>query len=591
MLLNAAGGAVRGMARGASAAYHGTIDVSLGGYNHIVKPTGSAAMNTLSASFAAVRNLAAFVQESVTGVEFVEGHPVSGRADSLLTLPQQLLSAPLEPFFTRDGRELSEKGLEFVKKARTYAGGVTATLIYQTSIVLLADTVGRVGAQAVSDELEEGNFTVPLMATGALALFAVGQGAHLLYSMKLGGLSEAQRSAVIATHHGITPEEFDAKTDTEKAELEARTKRDWLIMGGAAALMPIGAFGMSLFAKLSPAKAFANPLFMTMATNIVKVAVRSPLYGGLRETLQEIFSGPKGGVADMTHTEAGRSALKYGGISATVNMAQSAAPGVILNKPQATNWGEKFRLLMTYSLINGIGESLNWVDLTTDRTKKCAELAKKDLIKQHKAAGMPPPTQEELKEVAEQAEFAFNLGVKEQGVGDAIRNLYRRYGGSLFAREGVYAFSNAISTLISELQSQIEGADKGSYGVLKNLIAGFCTTFAYIKFNACSQSLGALRAQLAQNEKESAPAPSSSTTDFHRTVWQNALMAIEEEEEEGSSIGEMGGRSASVHIDSDLGKKIANTDINKVVQRSYSIHSIDPRTVKRQDSRTMSDFN
>ncbi len=577
-LLNAAMG---GITRGTSSAYHGALDLSLAGYNHIVKPAGSAVMNT---SFAALKNLAAFAQESVTGVVFVEGHAVSGRADSLLKLPQRLIPASVKDLFTPDERSLSEKGVEFLKNVGTYSGGVAASFIYQMAIVAISDTAGRVCAQKVVDDLEEGNFALPLAATGVLTLFAVAQQKHLLNSMKhFNELEADQKSAVVASHHGITPEAFDAKPDTEKEKLEAKLKRDWLMLGGASALMPAGAFAMNLIAAtVSPTTAFANPLFMAIAENLTKVAVRSPVYGGLRETLQEVFTGPTGGVADLTHAEAGWSGIKFAGISAAVNMGQAAAEQAIVKN----NLGGTVSILAAYSVVNAMGESLNWADSTSDRTKKCAEVAKKDLIEQHQAYGMSAPTPDELKTVAEQAEFAFNLGIKDQSFAEALRNIGRRYGGSAYAREGVYALSSAISNLVSKLESEAEGSigDKGSYDVLNNLILGIATTFTYIKFNACAQSMGALRAIRMHNEKE-AELLSDSDSDFDLI---NAM-----DTQEGTSRGNNWGKSGSIHIDNPLTRHAPG--IIGLGRRSYSenLHELESARrglTTRADSRVMTDF-
>jgi hypothetical protein len=119
--LHAAAG---GVARTASAAYHGSFDIGLAAYNNIVKSAGSAVINT---SVAAVKQLATFAQESMTGVAFVGGRAVSGRADSVLKLPQWLIPSSVKDLFTSDGRELSEKGLKFIKNVVTYGGGAAAS--------------------------------------------------------------------------------------------------------------------------------------------------------------------------------------------------------------------------------------------------------------------------------------------------------------------------------------------------------------------------------------------------------------------------------------------------------------------------------
>jgi hypothetical protein len=571
-LLNAAMGGIRAT----SSAYHGTLGFSLAGYNNLVKPVGSAVINT---SFAALKNLAAFAQESVTGVEFVEGHAVSGRADSLLKLPQRLIPASVKDLFTPDERSLSDKGMEFLQNVGTYSGGVAASFIYQMAIVAISDTAGRVCAQKVVDDMEEGHFALPLMATGVLTLFAVAQQKHLLNSMKhFNELDAGQKSEVVAAHHGITPEAFNARPDTEKEKLEAKLKRDWLMLGGASALMPAGAFTMNLIAAtVSPTTAFANPLFMAIAQNVTKVAVRSPVYGGLRETLQEVFAGPKSGVADLTHAEAGWSGIKFAGISAAVNMGQAAAEQAIVKN----NLGGATSILAAYSVVNALGESLNWADSSSDRTKKCAEHAKKELIEQYQALKLTPPTPDELRAVAEQAEFAFNLGIKDQSFAEALRNIGRRYGGSAYAREGVYALSNAISSLVSKLESEAEGSigDKGSYDVLNNLILGLATTFTYIKFNACAQSMGTLRAIRMHNEKEVAPSPAF------------ALIGDSESSDSDSGIGRsMGRRHASIHIDER--PTIQTDEFGEFTQRRYgSLADIEAGSrIKRADSRVPSDF-
>ena len=350
-----------------------------------------------------------------------------------------------------------------MKKAGTYTGGVAASFIHQMAIVTVSDTAGRICAQAIVNEFSKGNFAVPLAATGVLTLLSAAQQISLLQSIKyFNALKAEQKSAVIAAHHGITPEAFDAKPESEREKLGDTLKRDWLVMGGASGLMPAAAFGMSLIAAASsttaasPTPAFDNPLFEGIAENLIKVAVRSPVYGGLREILQEIFTGPKGGVADLTHAEAGWVAIKYGAISAGVNIGQNAAQQFVHNllnsshsdfahesalplaSPSTSNWWETVAKLTASSAVNAIGESINWADSTSDRTKKRAEIAKQNLIDEHEAAERLPPTPTELKEAAEQAEFAYSLGVKKQTFNQALLNIGRRGGGSLYAREGVY---------------------------------------------------------------------------------------------------------------------------------------------------------
>lgn len=315
LIYAAAGGA----ARGASAAYHGSIDISLAAYNNIVKSAGSAVMNT---SVAAVRQLATFIQESMGGVAFVEGRAVSGRADSVLKLPQWLIPTSVKDLFTPDGRELSEKGLEFMKNFVTYGGGVAASFLYQLPIVGGSDSLGRWSAQATSDNLEEGNYTMPLVLTGLLAGTAIYRIRTLINSTDLRDLSTEQKSSVIAAHFGIPSEKFDAMPDAERKKLEEKTTRDWLMMAGGAAVMPVGAFSVCLIGKLSATASLSNPLFMAIATNMVKEVVRGSIYGGLREAAQEIFTGPKSGDATLTHSEAQGSAVKYGG---GISRSQSGA--------------------------------------------------------------------------------------------------------------------------------------------------------------------------------------------------------------------------------------------------------------------------
>jgi hypothetical protein len=302
-------------------------------------------------------------------------------------------------------------------------------------------------------------------------------------------------------------------------------------MAGGAALMPPAAFSMNLIATLSPA-AFANPLFMTLAENMTKEVVRSALYGGLREIGQEVFTGPKGGSANLTHSEAGWAAIKYVGIETAVDQGQSAAAQAVTHnsllapanawvqaEPSTSTWGErlsvttaselqatrlvstwkeKVSVLAAYSVVNAIGESFNWTDDTSDRAKKCVELAKKDLVEQHRASGMAPPTPDQLKTVAAQAEFAFDLGIKDQSFAQALRNIGRRAGGAMVTRRGLYAYVNAMATGVAKLENKL---DIDSSGVLNSVLVSAGVSLAYIKFNACAQSLGTLKAVRAENEK------------------------------------------------------------------------------------------
>jgi len=365
--------------------------------------------------------------------------------------------------------------------------------------------------------------------------------------------------------------------------------------------MPAAAFSMSLIAAASPTTAFDNPLFEGIAENLIKVAVRSPVYGGLREILQEIFTGPKGGVADLTHAEAGWVAIKYGAISSGVNIGQNAAQQFVHNlfnsshsdfahesaltlaSPSTSNWWETAAKLTAASVVNAIGDSINWADSTSDRTKKRAEIAKQNLIDEHEASEMPPPTPTELKEAAEQAEFAFSLGVKKQTFNQALLNIGRRGGGSLYARGGTYAMSNAISNGVSKLESGIEGSigGNGSYEVLNNLILGYTTIFSSVKFNSCSQSMGELRAIRAKNERD--------------PIFSERYL-IDAMDLEGSSRGQNLERSESIHVDNPTTMHDGRGSISGLGRRSYSAdlyklaEATRERFAKRHDSRVMTDF-
>ena len=281
-------------------------------------------------------------------------------------------------------------------------------------------------------------------------------------------------------------------------------------------------------------------------------------------------------------------------------MGQAAAEQAIVKN----NLGGATSILAAYSVVNALGESLNWADSSSDRTKKCAEHAKKELIEQYQALKWTPPTPDELKAVAEQAEFAFNLGIKDQSFAEALRNIGRRYGGSAYAREGVYALSNAISSLVSKLESEAEGSigDKGSYDVLNNLILGLATTFTYIKFNACAQSMGTLRAIRMHNEKEVAPFTSFASID-------DSKLDDPELDDADSSSGRNVERHASIHSDNsapiqtDMGRRhvsihiderptIQTDEFGEFTQRRYgSLADIEAGSrIKRADSRVPSDF-
>jgi hypothetical protein len=582
LIYAAAGGA----AKGASAAYHGSIDISLAGYNSIVKSAGSAVMNT---SVAAVRQLATFIQESMGGVAFVDGRAVSGTADSVLKLPQWLIPTSVKDLFTPDGRELSEKGLEFMKNVVTYGGGAAASFLYQLPIVGISDSLGRWSAQGTSDKLEEGNYTLPLVLTGLLAGTAIYRIRTLVNSTDLRDLSTEQKSSVIAAHFGIPSEKFDAMPDAERKKLEEKTTRDWLMMAGGAVLMPVGAFSMCLIGKLSAATALSNPLFMAIATNMVKEVVRGSMYGGLREAAQEIFTGPKSGDATLTHSEVQGSAVKYGVISAAVNLGQTAAQQAILNGSSLTHentWGQKISVLTASAFMNAIGESLNWIDLGTDRTKKSAELDKKKLIEFHQGHGLPPPTPAQLKEAAEQVEFGYELGRKDQSFAEALRNIHRRYVGSMLAREGVYAYSNAISNSMSNLLTKMEVSigGKGSYSILNNILVGFGTTLTYVKFAACAQSLGVLRGIRAERGREIA---SSSESSSAFPIDWNFLDSVDEEESHSGAIR----RSESSYSEERTG-----TDYEALRKAPIKAHSIADINIergapKRLRHRHMSDIN
>lgn len=575
-LLSAAAG---GMARGTSAACHGAIDVSAAGFNHIVRPAGSAVVNAL---LTVVSNMATVFQESVTGRVFVAGHQVSGPKDSTLKLPKRLIPASVKDLFTHDGRGLSEKGFEFLRNLGTYGGGVLASFIYQMAIVSLSDTAGKNIAQGTADKFEEGAFSVPLAVTGALAILAGSRFYVFRKNMDLSDLSEEQRSTVIAAHYGITPQEFNAKSESEQEMMQANTKRDWLALAGAAALMPPIAFSMNLIGKFFPATVFTNSIFKETAVNLTKEAVRAAFYGGLRESLQEVFTGPKGGVADFTHAEAGWSAVKYAGISGAVNLGQSAAGQAI---PSTDIWGGKFSVLTAQAAVNAIGESLNWADLTSDRTKKCVELAKKNLIEQHQAEGLPPPTPDQLRSVAEQVEFAFNVGIKDQSFTEALRNIGRRYGGSLLAREGVYAFSNMISTAMSKSMSALMGNNR-SYNVLNSILTGIATTLTYIKFNASSQSMGALRAIRAENARNARGERRAASSFTSATITEIPdILDSQSSIDPGPSSSGENRMTQSFFID-----RTDNSDYTpRMVQSLADLESA--ALTRRSDFRVISDFN
>lgn len=510
--------ATNGLTAGASA----VSNVSAAGYNNIVKPAGSA---VLHASLTTVKGLAEFLQEtSLSGVKTPHGE-VSGLKDSVLKFPQAMIPRSIKDLFTPDERGLSEKGLEFLKHAGTYAGGMTASLIHQMTIVIVADTIGRISAQATSDELEEANFMVPLAVTGALTLLATGQATLFRKNMDLSDLSPEQKSTVIASHFGLTQENFDARPEDEKAVLESKTKRDWLIMAGAGALMPAAGFGMNLIASLS-STAFTNSVFMDIAKTITKDVIRIAAYGGLREALQESSAGPNGGSADLTHSEAHWAALKYLGIEIAVDRGQNAAlqalsthpaaaraDALIQATPLASTWGETASILMAYSVVNSIGEALNLADDSLDRARKdvkIGELAQQDLIKSHKEAGMEPPTPEQLKSVEKQAEFSFNLIVKNPMNRETLANFQRRAGGSLLAREGLFAYITAVSYGVSQFVSGVKDKIGDSNAdMLSTVLSSASVALFYTKFTACAQSLGTLKAIRAKNEREALPTTSS----------------------------------------------------------------------------------
>ncbi|HEV2611339.1 MAG TPA: hypothetical protein VGU61_13810 [Noviherbaspirillum sp.] len=462
-------------------------------------------------------------------------------------------------------------------------------LLYQLPIVGISDSLGRCSAQATSDKLEEGNYTMPLVLTGLLAGTAIYRIRTLINSMDLRDLDAKQKSSVIAAHFGISPEKFDAMPDAERKKLEEKATRDWLMLAGGAALMPVGAFSMCLIGKLSAATALSNPLFMAIATNMVKEVVRGSIYGGLRETAQEILTGPKAGDATLTHSESWGSAVKYGVISGAVNLGQNAAQQAILNGSSLTRentWGQKISVLTAFAFINAIGESLNWTDLGSDRTRKCAELAKEKLTEYHQGHGMPEPTPAQLDEVAKQAEFAFELGVKDQSYAEALRNIYRRYVGSMLAREGVYACSNAISNTMSSLLKLMEGASggKGSFNILNNILIGFGTTFTYAKFAACAQSLGVRRGIRAESGGKIASASESSSASSINWSFLNSI------KEEGSHSGAIQ-RSVSVYSEERTG-----IDYEALREATVKAHSIADINIERGAPkglrhRHMSDIN
>ncbi|WP_334186553.1 hypothetical protein [Noviherbaspirillum sp.] len=249
-------------------------------------------------------------------------------------------------------------------------------------------------------------------------------------------------------------------------------------------------------------------------------------------------------------------------------------------------WGQKISVLTAFAFINAIGESLNWADLGTDRTKKSAELDKKKRIEYHQGHGLPPPTPAQLKEVAEQVEFGYELGRKDQSFAESLRNIHRRYVGSMLAREGVYACSNAISNTMSNLLTKMEvsSGGKGSNNILNNILIGFGTTLTYVKFAACAQSLGVLRGIRAESKGE---ITSSSESSSAFPIDWSFLNSINEEESHSGAIR----RSESSYSEEQTGTDYAA--LRKVPIKAHSIAdiNIERGAPKRLRHRHMSDIN